>query len=318
MDAPHYVSRSLISLWYEHGPRTMDLPIAFAIIRYNKTNERRYLLAAAMPLHTLVRNKQVKEQSPEQIAAHLDFLKVALEPFRNTNWFAMIKPKDPWWAIIRPYYEFYAPIVPDPVNSIDLRAFAFDSQSVHRASVQTAMEASLNKLRAVPLPEDMDALEEYLVIDNDLISEPEVQISAAAYGAGLHKKDLNPYTLIHDYTTLTISLTSGPVSYGNTFNHLWAYIRNHEHKEELVKRLTEELGDSLDVCANGKLARLLNVVEGYMEGVSTTSSKELFQNRMAIVAKMEPSERLTEATKAFQEFGIPEGERGAWMEALED
>ena len=249
-----------------------------------------------MPLHTLVRNKQVKEQSPEQIAAHLDFLKVALEPFRNTNWFAMINPKDPWWAIIRPYYEFYAPIVPDPVNSINLFAFAFDSQSVHRASVQTAMEASLNKLRAVPLPKDMDALEEYLVIDNEL----------------------NPYTLIHDYTTLTISLTSGPVSYRNTFNHLWAYIRNHEHKEELVKRLTEELGDSLDVCANGKLARLLNVVEGYMEGVSTTSSKELFQNRMAIVAKMEPSERLKEATKAFQEFGIPEGERGAWMEALED
>jgi predicted house-cleaning noncanonical NTP pyrophosphatase (MazG superfamily) len=274
----------------------MDLPIAFAIIRYNKTNEKRYLLAAAMPLHTLVRNKQVKEQSPEQIAAHLDFLKVALEPFRNTDWFAMIKPKDPWWAIIRPYYEFYAPIVPDPVNSIDLRAFAFDSQSVHRASVQTAMEASLNKLRAVPLPEGMDALEEYLVIDNEL----------------------NPYTLIHDYTTLTISLTSGPVSYGNMFNHLWAYIRSHEHKEELVKRLTEELGDSLDVCANGKLARLVNVVEGYMEGVSTTSSKELFQNRMAIVAKMEPSERLKEATKAFQEFGIPEGERGAWMEALED
>jgi predicted house-cleaning noncanonical NTP pyrophosphatase (MazG superfamily) len=208
----------------------------------------------------------------------------------------MINPKDPWWAIIRPYYEFYAPIVPDPVNSINLFAFAFDSQSVHRASVQTAMEASLNKLRAVPLPEGMDALEEYLVIDNEL----------------------NPYTLIHDYTTLTISLTSGPVSYGNTFNHLWSYIRSHEHKEELVKRLTEELGDSLDVCANGKLARLLNVVEGYMEGVSTTSSKELFQNRMAIVAKMEPSERLKEATKAFQEFGIPEGERGAWMEALED
>jgi predicted house-cleaning noncanonical NTP pyrophosphatase (MazG superfamily) len=296
MDAPHYVSRSLISLWYEHGPRTMDLPIAFAIIRYNKTNERRYLLAAAMPLHTLVRNKQVKEQSPEQIAAHLDFLKVALEPFHNTDWFALINPKDPWWAIIRPYYEFYAPIVPDPVNSIDLRAFAFDSQSVHRASVQTAMEASLNKLRAVPLPEGMDALEEYLVIDIDL----------------------NPYTLIHDYTTLTVSLTSGPVSYRNTFNHLWAYIRSHEHKEELVKRLTEELKDSLDVCANGKLARLLNVVEGYMEGVSTTSSNELFQNRMAIVAKMEPSERLKEATKAFQEFGIPEGERGAWMEALED
>ena len=296
MDAPHYVSRSLISFWFEHGPRTIDIPIAFAIIRYNKTNEKIYLLAAAMPLHKLIRNKKVQDQTPRQIAAYMYSVGKALEPFRNTNWFAMINPKDPWWSIIRPYYEFYAPIIPDPINSIDLRAFAFDSQSVHRSSVQTAMEASLTKLRAIPVAEGMDALEEYLVIDIDL----------------------NPYTLIHDYTTLTVSLASGPVRYEDIFNHLWSYIRSHEHKEELVKRLTEELKDSLDVCANGKLARLLNVVEGYMEGVSTTSSKELFQNRMAIVAKMEQSERLKEATKAFQEFAIPEGERGAWIEALED
>lgn len=301
MNAPHYISRSVISLWFEHGPRTIDLPIAFAIIRYYKTNDKQQflakqrLLAAAMPIHNLVRNKQVNEQSPDQIAAHLYFLEVALEPFRTTDWFAMINPKDPWWPIIRPYYEFYTPVIPDPINSIDLRAFAFDSQSVHRASVQTAMEASLTTLCAIPLPADMDALKEYLAIDNDL----------------------NPYTLIHDHTTLTISLTSGPVSYGDTFNHLWAYIRSHEHKEELIKRLTEELTDSLEVCANGKLARLLNVVEGYMEGVGTTSSKELFQNRMAVVAKMDTSERMEAATKAFQEFGIPEGERGAWLEALE-
>lgn len=300
MNAPHYVSRSLISLWFEHGPRTIDLPIAFAIIRYHKTNDkqREKLITAAMPIHNLVRNKQVKEQSPEQIASYLTYLEVALEPFRTTNWFAMINPKDPWWPIIRPYYEFYAPVIPDPIHGIDLRAFAFDSQSVHRSSVQTAMEASLTKLRAVPIPEGIDALEEYLVMDID--------------------NSLNPYTLIHDYTTLTVSLSSGPVRYGAIFNHLWAYIRSHEHKGELVKRLTEELGDSLEVCANGKLARLVNVVEGYMEGVSTADQKELFQNRMAIIAKMNTSERLTEAKKAFQEFGIPEGEQGSWLEALED
>ena len=296
MNANHYVSRSLISLWFEHGPRTIDLPTAFAIIRYYKGNDKQSLVNAAMPIHTLVRTKELKTKTKEQIDALLTPLEVALEPFRNTDWFALINPKDPWWPIIRPYYEFYAPIVADPVHGINLRAFAFDSQSVHRASVQTAIEASLTKIRAIPIPKDIDLLEEFLVIDNDL----------------------NPYTLIHDYYNLTISLTSGPVSYADTFNHLWAYIRGHEHKNELIKRLVEELNDSLDVCANGKLARLLNVVEGYMEGISTANQKELFQNRMAIVAKMNSSERLTAAKKAFQEFGISEGEQGPWIEALED
>jgi predicted house-cleaning noncanonical NTP pyrophosphatase (MazG superfamily) len=142
----------------------------------------------------------------------------------------------------------------------------------------------------------MDAVEEFLLIDTDL----------------------NPYSLIKDVCTLTVSLSSGPVSYAETFNHLWAYIRSHEHKSELVKRLSEELLDSVNVCANGKLARLVNVVEGYMEGVSTANQKELFQNRMAVIAKMAKSEQLEAATKAFKEFEIPQDEQEAWLEALED
>ena len=298
MNAPHYVSRSLISLWFEHGPRTMDLPTAFAVIRYSKTNDNQWqqLLAAAIPIHALVTTKSVKTTSKTQMIALLTTLELALEPFRTTNWFTTINPKDPWWAVIRPYYEFYAPVVPDPLNGIDLRAFAFDTQSVHRSSTQKAMQDSLVKLRAIPIPEGMDAVEEFLLIDTDL----------------------NPYSLIKDVCTLTVSLSSGPVSYAETFNHLWAYIRSHEHKSELVKRLSEELLDSVNVCANGKLARLVNVVEGYMEGVSTANQKELFQNRMAVIAKMEKSEQLEAATKAFKEFEISEDEQEAWLEALED
>jgi hypothetical protein len=54
-----------------------------------------------------------------------------------------------------------------------------------------------------------------------------------------------------------------------------------------------------------------------MEGISTASPKELFQNRMAVIATMEKSAQLKAATDAFQEFEIPEGERGSWLEALE-
>ena len=285
----------------------MDLPITFAIIRYLKVNDqnRWRLIQATMPIHMILTSMK-KTHNADQIDAFLtasddlintflDKVKQALKPFRDINWFGLINPKDPWWAVIRLYYEFYAPVVPDPVNSINLFAFAFDTQSVHRSSVQTAMEASLGKLRAIPVPNDMDAVAEFFALETDLIH----------------------HLLMDDYESLVIPLTSGPVIYSDVFDHLWAYIRGHEHKEELVKRLGEEIRDGTGMCANGKLARLLNVVEGYMEGVSTTSSKELFQNRMAVIAKMEKSAQSEAIAKAFQEFEIPEGERGAWLEALE-
>jgi len=294
MDSRHYVSRSVMEQWYRHGPRTLDLPIAFTIIRYYKGNTQP-LYEAAFPIHRLVRTKQVAEQSPEQIAPLLDHLNAAIQPFLTLNWFAMIHPKDPWWAVIRPYYEFYTPVIPDPSNSIDLRAFAFDTQSVHRSSTQTAMETSLARVCAIPLPDDMEALGEFLSLEDTLI----------------------PDALLSDYATLTIPLKSQTICYATAFNHLWAYIRSHEHKEELVKRLSEEIRDGVGMCANGRLARLMNVVEGYMEGVSTASRKELFQNRMAVIAKMEKSAQQEAARKAFQEFEIPEGERGTWLEALE-
>ena len=294
MDSRHYVSRSVMEQWYRYGPKTLDSPIAFTIIRYYKGNTQQ-LYAAALPIHHLVRTKQLAEQSPEQIALLLDHMNAAIQPFLTLNWFAMIHPKDPWWAVIRPYYEFYTPVIPDPSNSIDLRAFAFDTQSVHRSSTQTAMETNFAKMCAIPLPADMEALGEFLSLEDNLI----------------------PDALLSDYATLTISLKSQTICYATAFNHLWAYIRGHEHKEELVKRLSEEIRDGVGMCANGRLARLMNVVEGYMEGISTTSRKELFQNRMAVIAKMEKSAQQEAARKAFQEFEIPEGERGTWLEALE-
>jgi hypothetical protein len=287
----------------------MDLPIAFAIIRYLKVNDQNKwrLIQAAVPMHTIMVNMK-KEKSKEhiaelltmpvmkkQIATFLAKIAETLEPFRSINWFALINPKDPWWAIIRPSYEFFSPVIPDPTNSINLFAFAFDTQSVHRSSIQTAMEASLVKLRAVPVPEDMDAIAEFFALETNLIT----------------------HIVTDDYQSLVIPLTSGSVIYSDVFDHLWAYIRSHEHKGELVKRLSEEIRDGVGMCANGKLARLMNVVEGYMEGISTVSSKELFQNRMAVIAKMDKGDQLEAITKAFQEFEIPEGERGSWLDALD-
>jgi predicted house-cleaning noncanonical NTP pyrophosphatase (MazG superfamily) len=149
-------------------------------------------------------------------------------------------------------------------------------------------------LRTIPIPTDLNALEEFL--------------ASATF---------NTIPLRRDYNSLVISLGIGEITYASAFDHLWSFIRKHEHKNELVKRLEEEILDGANVCANGKLARLMNVVEGYLDGITTENRKELFQNRMAIISKMGVKRRRREAKKAFKEYGIPEGEQGPWLEALE-
>jgi len=295
MNDPRNVSRNIIKVWFGYGFRTINLPIAFALLRYDNTIDIAPLLEAAIPLHQKVHSGQIETMMEEEIAPLVEQIVLAVQPHRHLDWFAQIPPRDPWWAVIRPYYELHNKVIPDPANSINLRAFAFDTESVHRQSTQGMLLANLTRLRAVPIPKGLDALGEFVLPLPENIA----------------------YVLVRDYDKLVIPSSIGLLRYSILFNHLWSYIRSHPHKEELVKRLAEEITDGVGVCPNGKLARLMNVVEGYMEGVSTANPKELFQNRMAVIAKMEQVDRLKEATKAFQEFGIPEGERGPWLEALE-
>ena len=295
MNDPRNVSRNIIKVWFGYGFRTINLPIAFALLRYDNTINKAPLLAAAIPLHEKVHSGQIDTMKEEEIAPLVNQLVLAVRPHRHLDWFTLIPPRDPWWAVIRPYYELYANIIPDPANSINLRAFAFDTESVHRQSTQGMLLANLARLHAVPIPMGLDPLEEFVLPLPEHIA----------------------YVFVKDYDKLIIPLSTGPVPYSKVFDHLWSYIRIHQHKEELVKRLAEEIVEGVGVCPNGKLARLMNVVEGYMEGVSTANPKELFQNRMAVIAAMEKTDRLKEAAKAFQEFGIPEGEQGPWLEALE-
>jgi len=295
MNDPRDVSRGIIQVWFGYGFRTINLPIAFALLRYDNTIDKTALLAAGIPLYAKVKSGQIETMKEAEIAPLVEQVELAVRPHRNRDWFALIPARDPWWAVIRPYYELYSNIIPDPADGINLRAFAFDSESVHRKSTQGMLMANLAKLRAVPVPKDLDIFEEFVLP----LPEPIA------------------YVLVKDYQKLSIPLATGPVAYSMVFNHLWSYIRNHQHKDELIKRLGEEIEEGVGVCPNGKLARLMNVVEGYMEGISTASPKELFQNRMAVIATMEKSAQLKAATDAFQEFEIPEGERGHWLEALE-
>ena len=54
----------------------------------------------------------------------------------------------------------------------------------------------------------------------------------------------------------------------NIFIKLWCYIYLSEFKDEMVKRLFEELEDMSGTCSSGFLSRLVNVISGFDENLS--------------------------------------------------
>lgn len=76
------------------------------------------------------------------------------------------------------------------------------------------------------------------------------------------------------------------------------------------------------MCTNGKMAHLINTLQGYDEAVSEaatdTKSREVFQAKIALLQKRPNAEREAAARELFAEFEIPEAEHQVWLDALLD
>lgn len=189
----------------------------------------------------------------------------------------------------------------DPEGSIDLRAFATDVESVHRSSVQSATEHSIGMLldRDVPLGQDT-------------LAEIGVQFRYTIPWRNDRELD----RALHEIATDFLDTIAFSVRYGDVLDRVWAFIRAHAERKELVVRLGQEVVDGYGTCANGKMARLVNVLRGYDETLILNPPKEAFQEKMARLRVRPVEERGLAAAALFEEYRIAEGERGAWLEAL--
>ena len=110
--------------------------------------------------------------------------------------------------------------------------------------------------------------------------------------------------------------------YRKVLRGLWAKIKMYEGevRDELVKRLWEECQEAVDMCADGHVGRLVNVLNGFDDRFGSQISRmEYFQNNIALIAEndLAPREaKIQHAVKLMDEMGMPEEEREAWLEAL--
>jgi len=193
----------------------------------------------------------------------------------------------------------------DPEGSIDIRAFAVDPQNVHRSSVQNATHKACLTLLRRPLEPGQATLPELVT---DIENPAKVRVS----GDGVVGRLISEVT--HDYfETQAFSL-----SYGDVLDRVWAFLRGHVHRDALFVRLIQEIAEGLGQCSNGKMARLINALQGFDHTLDLDPPKELFQNHIVMLRGRPKAEREERAAALFTEYAIPEAERSAWLEALEE
>jgi len=293
---------AMIHLWIEQALPTMACARAFALLKYGSIQDHPYYGPLLLSVARLAKHQQNGVTSPKKLTRATESLALNLAQFPQEDWLSLIPDTDRLKLMIVERANLEIAFRRDPKGSIDLEAFARDPQSVHRSSVQDTLQQGLDFLMGIPITSPLDAFNE---------------IMAEYTNANLFRlKRPVCLALATDIDTLSVQLESRLVVYADLVNHLWSYIRTHEHKDELVKRLMEELEEGVNTCGNGKVSRLVNVLAGFEDGIGTADLQSVFQTKMAALYSL--TDRLTQAQELFREYAIPEDEQESWLCALEE
>jgi hypothetical protein len=115
------------------------------------------------------------------------------------------------------------------------------------------------------------------------------------------------------------------LSFGELLSSVWAVIQGHEHAEELSRRLREELFEGRGMCFTGRATRLLNALQGFVDGVHVgVSKREAMQARItAILVRLQANAAnaaplRVELDEALADGGCDAAEREAWRDAFDE
>jgi hypothetical protein len=183
----------------------------------------------------------------------------------------------------------------------DLGKFVTDKQNVHTRVVNRQTDTALASFAIVPVNKKQHTLDEIISCWLEKYSWDDIQPIF---------KDMSYWGSVSEV------IKKNDYAYRNALRALWAKIKTYEGdlRKELEKRLFEECKDSVEMCAQGHLSRLGNVLVGYVE----MEVKESFQDKMVAISLKNVNEsiKIAEATKIMDEMKMPQKERLAWLEAF--
>ena len=197
------------------------------------------------------------------------------------------------WLRVELQMNFAAIVNPGPPRT--LAQIATNKQSVHTAAVSEQTNRAMEVLLAQTVPVT-------LIVPSHLeFEEKAVEADVGKWYAMKTCRELNDCL------------------YQKALDGLWVLIQAHKEKDELVKRLLEEMKESVGMCCEGHISRLCNVLVGFDDRFSPpVPVGELLQQRIAAIAAQEVSveQKVCLAWAVFEELKIPMEERDPWIEAF--
>jgi hypothetical protein len=193
-----------------------------------------------------------------------------------------------------------------------LGALAADTQNVHTSAVSAQTSFGMKKLLDVKPTKEHSALK--LVI--------RVLAHMSANGATTVQE---AKTIIRDFNqwyATSMCRQSGDWLYKRLMDGLTftiATTQNRPLRHELYKRLFEEMKESVGMCCDGHITRLVNVLVGFDEAFAPELTlAEKVQNLFASLAAKSCSllEKVAEGVQNLRKFGVPENEWEPWIDAL--
>ena len=199
-----------------------------------------------------------------------------------------------------------APPAPPPARAPDLQRLARDRQNVHTATVVRNTNAGEEKLLAVRT-------------DGRPVGLRVLRCFAARGGSltGVLRV-ANDVELWYNHNTCRIP---GDRLYARCLEGLWTLIEQQpeEPRAELRGRLWEEASESVGMCCEGHIARLVNVMAGFDDAFKPRKSVgESIQEKIAEISGMDipTEEKVSLARKFLTELAISAEEQTPWIDAL--
>jgi hypothetical protein len=124
---------------------------------------------------------------------------------------------------------------------------------------------------------------------------------------------------VNDWYSRTTIREPGDRLYGRLLEGLWALIDKQPPtvRGELITRLWQEMAESVGMCSEGHISRLINVMVGFDDNFNPpVSLGEVLQNRIAAIAMSGAPDMVIQAKSFMDSLGIPLAEQQPWLEAL--
>jgi len=200
----------------------------------------------------------------------------------------------------------------------DLGDISKDGQSIHVREVEKTTHDGIHVLSNLEVPKGQQTLNEIYSAFRSTVFGHEYAVNPQSVKMKL-KHVIND---MRDWASREKVMSTTDNVYKNVLRGLWVKIKTYEQeiRDELVKRLWEESSDSVGMCADGHVGRLINVLIGFDDDFkSKISPMEYFQNNMSLIANntLAPMAfKIEHARKLMDEIRMPEEERAAWIDAL--